>query len=542
MTTDLHTSIKNQELAHQDLSCLYEITKILAAGTDLQESLNSVVRVLAEMKKMENGTVTIVNPLTRELEIEVACGITATARKKGRYKLGEGITGRVVATGEPVIVPRIGEEPLFLNRTGIRNDEQKKKRSFICVPVKVTFERSEHKVLAQDIHNRPDNLSIGALSVDRYYGKEFGSQSEQDLCFLTIVSALIAQAVHRVQVINREKEALQQENQRLRRELSAKNRLSDIIGNSSRMQEVFEMAHRVADSNATVLLRGESGTGKSLVAKALHYNSRRADKPFLVVNCSALPENLLESELFGHERGAFTGAEQRKKGRFEQVEGGTLFLDEIGEISTTVQIKLLNVIQERCFQRLGGTEIIKADIRLVAATNRNLEEAVLEGVFREDLYYRLNVFPVHIPPLRERRTDILLLAEYFLEQYCKENNKRIERISTTAIDLLIKYHWPGNVRELQNCMERAVLICDSNTISSVHLPPTLQSSETVSTDSPLSLAGAVESFERELIIDALKHTNGNQTKAAARLETSLRIINYKIHNYGIDPKQFKVKS
>ncbi|WPD23570.1 MAG: sigma 54-interacting transcriptional regulator [Candidatus Electrothrix aestuarii] len=542
MTTDLHTSIKNQDLARQDLSCLYEITKNLAAGTDLQESLNSVVRVLADMKKMENGTVTIVNPLTRELEIEVACGITATAQKKGKYKLGEGITGRVVSTGEPVIVPRISEEPLFLNRTGIRNDEQKKKSSFICVPIKVTFESSEQKVFIQDIHDRSDNLSIGALSVAVYYENEFGSQSEQDLRFLTIVSALIAQTVHRVQVINREKEALQMENQRLRRELSGKNRLSDIIGNSSRMQEVFEMVHRVADSNATVLLRGESGTGKSMVAKSLHHNSRRADKPFLVVNCSALPENLLESELFGHEKGAFTGAEQRKKGRFELAEGGTLFLDEIGEISTTVQIKLLNVIQERCFQRLGGTELIKSDIRLVAATNRNLEEAVLEGVFREDLYYRLNVFPVHLPPLRERRTDILLLAEYFLEQYCQENNKRIERISTTAIDLLIKYHWPGNVRELQNCMERAVLICDSNTISAVHLPPTLQSSDSVSTDSPLSLSGAVESFERELIIDALKHTNGNQTKAAARLETSLRIINYKIHNYGIDPKQFKVKS
>lgn len=543
MSTDLQSPIKNQDLAHHDLSCFYEITKILAAGTDLQESLNRVVRVLADMKKMENGTVTIVNPLTRELEIEVACGINATARKKGKYKLGEGITGRVVSGGEPVIVPRIGEEPLFLNKTGIRNNEQKKKSSFICVPIKVAGEHYEEKAVAQDMkHDKADNLSIGALSVDRYYEEKFGSESEQDLRFLTIVSALIAQTVHRVQVINQEKEALQQENQRLRRELSAKNRISDIIGNSSRMQEVFEMVHRVAESNATVLLRGESGTGKSMVAKSLHHNSRRADKPFLVVNCSALPENLLESELFGYEKGAFTGAEQRKKGRFEAAEGGTLFLDEIGEVSTAVQIKLLNVIQERCFQRLGGTEAIQADIRLVAATNRNLEEAVLEGVFREDLYYRLNVFPVHIPPLRERRTDILLLAEYFLEQYCKENKKQITRISTTAIDLLIKYHWPGNVRELQNCMERAVLICDSNTISAVHLPPTLQSSDLVSSDSPLSLSGAVESFERELIIDALKHTNGNQTKAAARLETSLRIINYKIHNYGIDPKQFKVKS
>lgn len=505
-----------------------------------------MVAVLADMKNMENGTVTIVNPTTRKLEIEVACGITARARKKGKYKLGEGITGRVVSSGEPVIVPQIGEEPLFLNRTGIRSNDEKKKSSFICVPIKATFGTSEEKTFALDLHQQSqlenENLSIGALSVDRFYARDFGLQSEQDLRFLTIVSALIAQAVHRVQVINREKEELHQENLRLKRELSAKNRINDIIGNSSRMQEVFEMVHRVADSNATVLLRGESGTGKSLIAKALHHNSQRADKPFTVVNCSALPETLLESELFGHEKGAFTGAVERKKGRFELAEGGTLFLDEIGELSIPVQVKLLNVIQERTFQRLGGTTLLKADIRLVAATNRDLEAAVNEGIFREDLYYRLNVFPVYLPPLRERRTDVLLLAEYFLEKYTRENNKKIERISTAAIDLLIKYHWPGNVRELQNCMERAVLICDSSAITAVHLPPTLQSSGTVPGDeSPLSLASAVENFERELIIDALKQTNGNQTKAAARLETSLRIINYKIHNYGIDPKQYKVK-
>ncbi len=542
MSIDSNISIKNQDLAMQDLACLYEITKNLAVEADLQESLNKVVMVLADMKKMENGTVTIVNPITRELEIEVACGITATARKKGRYKLGKGITGRVVSTGEPVIVPRIGEEPLFLNRTGIRDDEQKKKSSFICVPIKAAFESSTERTFAQDTRPHAENISIGALSIDRLYAKEFGRQSELDLRFLIIVSALIAQAVQRVQVINREKDALRKENLRLRRELSAKNRINDIIGNSSRMQEMFEMVHRVADSNATVLLRGESGTGKSLVAKALHHNNAgRVEKPFIVVNCSALPETLLESELFGHEKGAFTGAVERKAGRFEQDEGGTLFLDEIGEISTAVQVKLLNVIQERTFQRLGGAKILKADIRLVAATNRDLEGAVRDGLFREDLYYRLNVFPVYLPPLRERRTDILLLAEYFLEKHSRENNKKIERISTSAIDLLIKYHWPGNVRELQNCMERAVLICDSNTVTSVHLPPTLQSSGTVGGDNPLSLANAVESFERDLIIDALKQSNGNQTKAAARLETSLRIINYKIHNYGVDPKQYKIK-
>jgi Nif-specific regulatory protein len=261
----------------------------------------------------------------------------------------------------------------------------------------------------------------------------------------------------------------------------------------------------------------------------------------VVVNCSALPETLLESELFGHEKGSFTGAHERKRGKFEQAQGGTLFLDEIGEISPAVQIKLLNVIQERTFQRLGGTETIKADIRLVAATNRDLEKAVAEGHFREDLYYRLNVFPVYLPPLRERRTDILLLAEYFLEKYCRENNKDIRRISTSAIDLLTQYHWPGNVRELQNCMERAVLICDSESIGAVHLPPTLQSADSVHAGANLPLAVAVENFERDLIIDALKHTRGNQTRAAKYLDTSLRIINYKIHSYGIDPKQFKVK-
>jgi Nif-specific regulatory protein len=523
MELDSNISPEHQNIGLQDLSCLYEITRNLASTAHLQDRLEKVVSILADMKGMENGTITIVNPISSELEIEVAHSITAEARRRGKYKLGEGITGRVVATGEPIIVPQIGEEPLFLNRTRTRGDEQKKKSSFLCVPVKA------------------GNQSIGALSVDRIYEQGFGSQSEQDMRFLTVVSGLISQAVQRVQAVNEEKEALHLENQQLKRELAAKSRIKDIIGNSSRMQEVFEMVHRVADSNATVLLRGESGTGKTLVAKALHHNSVRSGGPFIVVNCSALPETLLESELFGHEKGSFTGAIERKLGRFEQAEGGTLFLDEIGEISPAVQVKLLNVIQERTFQRLGGTQILKSNIRLVAATNRDLETAVKEGHFREDLYYRLNVFPVYLPPLRERRTDILLLAEYFLDIYNRENNKKIDRISTSAIDLLIKYHWPGNVRELQNCMERAVLICDSSAIKSIHLPPTLQSSETVDSDNPLSLATAVENFERELLIEALKQTNGNQTKAAKYLDTSLRIINYKIHNYGIDPRQFKVK-
>lgn len=507
----------------EDLSCLYEITKSLASSTDLTECLDGAMATIDAKKQMENGTVTIINPGTGKLEITVAHGINAEGRKRGKYHIGEGITGRVVASGEPIIVPHIAEEPMFLNKTRARGDLSNQSRSFICVP----------------IHG--GKQVIGALSVDRIYHDGHMGPADSDLRFLIVLSSLIAQTVHRVQKVNIEQEELRVENLKLKRELSEKNKINDIRGTSSRMQEVYEMIHRVVDSNATVLLRGESGTGKTLVAKALHYNSKRKENPFIVVNCSALPETLLESELFGHEKGAFTGATERKTGRFEQAEGGTLFLDEIGEISHAVQVKLLNVVQERTFQRLGSAQSITCDVRLVAATNRDLELAVQEKGFREDLYYRLNVFPVYMPALRERRTDILLLAEYFLEKYSAENKQSIKRISTPAIDMLIQYHWPGNVRELQNCMERAVLICDDDTIKGIHLPPTLQTSDSLDSGrNPLSLSSSVENFEKDIIIEGLKKNRGNQTKTAKYLDTSLRIINYKIHQYNIDPKIFKI--
>ncbi|HMY76533.1 MAG TPA: sigma-54 dependent transcriptional regulator, partial [Blastocatellia bacterium] len=313
----------------------------------------------------------------------------------------------------------------------------------------------------------------------------------------------------------------------------------NIIGTSKEMREVYEQVAQVAHTNTTVLIRGESGTGKELVAHAIHYNSPRAAKPFVKVNCAALPESLIEAELFGHEKGAFTGAIARKRGRFELAEGGTLFLDEIGDLSPAMQVKLLRVLQEREFERVGGTETIKVNVRLIAATNVELEQAVQDGRFRSDLYYRLNVFSIYMPPLRERKTDILLLADHFLEKYSRQSGKSIKRISTPAIDMLMSYHWPGNVRELENVIERATLVCDGNVIHGFHMPPTLQTAEGSGTVTKVSLDQAVGTFEKELILDALKTVRGNRARAARMLDTTERILGYKVKKYDIDCDRFK---
>jgi Nif-specific regulatory protein len=274
------------------------------------------------------------------------------------------------------------------------------------------------------------------------------------------------------------------------------------------------------------------------VATSIHFNSRRAKNPFIKINCAAIPSNLIESELFGHEKGAFTGALHQKQGKFELADKGTIFLDEIGSIEQDVQTKLLRVLQEREFDRVGGTKTIKVDVRIIAATNRNLEQAVTDHLFRSDLYYRINVFPIYLPPLRERKTDILVLADYFLEKYSRENNKKIVRFSTPAIDMMMGYHWPGNVRELENCIERAVLLCDDQVIHGYHLPPTLQTGKESNTLPSGSLESAVEHLEREMIIDALKHTRGNVSHAAKTLKTTVRIFSYKANKYHIDPRQY----
>jgi Nif-specific regulatory protein len=356
---------------------------------------------------------------------------------------------------------------------------------------------------------------------------------------LDLAAAMIAQSLRIERAVHGERQKLIDENSHLRQELKEKHDFSHMVGTSNPMKHVYDQVAQVARSNATVLLRGESGTGKEMIANAIHYNSLRSKRPLVKINCAALPDTLIESELFGHEKGAFTGAERFKKGRFEMAEGGTLFLDEIGDLPLQTQIKLLRVLQEREFERLGGTETIKTNIRLITATNKNLEEAIAKGEFREDLYYRLNVFTIFLPPLRERKSDILLLAEHFLEKYEQEHDKRIRRISTPAIDMLMAYHFPGNVRELENAIERAVLVCDSNVIHSHHLPPTLQTAEVSGTVTNLTLRSAVEAFERGLIQDTLKSTKGNVAKAARLLDSTERILGYKIRNYGIDPRRFR---
>jgi Nif-specific regulatory protein len=495
-----------------EIGCLYEISRAIHSTLDLRKSLYKVLDLLSEDLGLNRGSITLLNPDTSEIHIELAHGISSTERTRGRYKLGEGVTGRVIQSGRPMAVPHISQEPLFLDRTGARGKGDKSQISFVCVPIK------------------EGQRVIGALSVDRDF---------DDVRLLTIISSLIAQKVALLEKINREQDQLREENLRLKKELNKKYSFNNIIGNSRKMQEVFYLITQVAKSNANVLLLGESGTGKELVANAIHYNSLRSDKPLIKVNCAALPANLVEGELFGYERGAFTGATHQKEGKFELANAGTIFLDEIGSLALESQGKLLRVLQERELERLGGTRTIKVNVRLIAATNRDLASEVETGSFREDLFYRLNVYPIYLPPLREREADLLLLADYFLEKYAREYNKDIKRISTPAIDALVQYHWPGNVRELENCMERSVLLCDDKVIHSYHLPPTLQTAEDTGTEQAQSFEEAVARFEKELLIDALKSSRGNMRQAAKALKTTERIFGYKVRKYQVNPRQYR---
>ncbi len=502
-----------------ELALLFDISQLLDKSIDLRDVMGPVLKAVAKHTGMVRGTLTLLDRDTGELVIEAAHGLSSGQRQRGRYMMGEGITGRVVRTGRPMVVPNISEEPLFLNRTKARENLQKDAISFICVPIKM------------------GNEAFGTLSVDRLFDETVSL--EEDVRLLAIIASMISQAVRLRVDAQEDRQRLLDENTRLQEELRDRFRPANIIGRSHGMQAVFDLIAQVASSEATVLIRGESGVGKELVAHAVHYNSPRASKAFVRVNCAALPEAIIESELFGHEAGAFTGATTQRKGRFELADGGTIFLDEIGDLSPHTQIRLLRVLQEREFERVGGTDTVKIDVRIVAATNRDLENLIETKVFRQDLYYRLDVFPVHIPPLRERRTDILELANYFVEKYSKRSVKNVRRISTPAIDMLTRYHWPGNVRELENCIERAVLLSQDDVLHGHHLPPTLQTAEASNTVMKGTLEETLDNVEREMIIEALKNVRGNKTKAAQAIGVSERIMGLRVAKHGIDPKEYR---
>lgn len=494
------------------VAVLVEIGAALATFLDLEKSLNSILSVLSDSLEMKRGTITLVDPKTGELRIEVAQGLTRAEKERGRYKVGEGITGRVVETGEPMVVQDIGAEPLFLNRTQARKNLKKRKYAFLCVPIKI------------------EGRVIGALSVDHLFK---GTLSyEEDIKLLTIIASMVGQAVKVRDLAEKEKQAVVAENVNLRQQLKGKYKFGNVIYSSPAMEAVLEGARQAAPTAAAVLLRGESGTGKELVASAIHYASLRADKPFVKVACAALPENLLESELFGYERGAFTGAHERKIGRFEMANAGTLFLDEIGDLSLAIQVKLLRVLQEKEFERLGGTQTIKVDVRVICATHCSLEKMVKEGKFREDLFYRINVFPVVLPPLRQRREDIPLLVSHFTHKYNKENNKDIEGVDRATLDILMAYDWPGNVRELENVIEHAVVLCQQGLISPRNLPPNLAQQPLDVPTVGTTLPQIVESIEKQKISEALAKYK-TQRRAAKALGLTERMLGYKIQKYGL---------
>ena len=430
---------------------MQKISSVLIHGRDVEAMLEKVLEIIDSDLGMHRGTFSLRYGDT--LRIEASHGLSKEEKSKGFYLLGEGITGHVAETGRSHVIPDLRKDSRFLNRTGTRNYDTPV--AFICVPL---------------FHH--DQL-IGTLSVDRPITADTNLAS--DVAFLEILASITADSASECLKLHEEKQSLIDENQKLRDLLCQAP--GKLIGNCREMRQVYEELRQVAPTDATVLIRGASGTGKELLAHAIVELSPRRDKPFITLNCAALPENLVESELFGHEKGAFTGAVSRRIGRAEAANGGTLFLDEIGDLSLPTQVKLLRLLQERTFSRVGSNEELHSDVRFLAATSRDLEDLIRKKLFREDLFYRLNIFPIMMPPLAQRSSDIILLAEHFIEKFNLKYGKQINRISPHATQLLMTYNWPGNVRELENCMERSVLTATDNCIHGYNLPPSLQSSE-----------------------------------------------------------------
>ena len=506
--------------SNREIEVLNQISHVIVRQKNVSLLLKEILDILYREIGLQRGTVTLRRG--NAVYIEASHGLSETEIKRGKYDLGEGVTGRVAQIAKPIIIPEISNDPNFLDRTQSRADLQG--IAFLCVPIIYEGE------------------VIGTMSMDRKKGPN--TDLEKDFNLLETVANILADAVSLIFIEKEERERLLEENRLLKLELDKNPRPINMIGNCSKMREIYLMVSQVADSPATVLIRGGSGTGKELVARALHRGSKRRSNPFVIVNCAALPENLIESELFGHEKGSFTGATSRRIGRVEAAHTGTIFLDEIGDLRPPMQVKLLRFLQERTFQRIGSNKEQKVDVRVLAATSVNLEDMISNGEFREDLYYRLNVFPISLPDLKDRKSDIMLLADNFLEKYNKLYSKTIERISTPAINAMMNYDWPGNVRELESCIERAVLTSADNIIHVYNLPPALQADHKFANtvrhaQMDADFTTLVKSFEKELIIDALKANKGNVAATARQLKLTPRILHYKIQQNDITPEEYK---
>jgi len=524
----------------RELSILTEIGQILSSTLELRDTFGKIMQIISDKLNMRRGALVLLQESTGRLRTEAAIGMTPDEIEKGKYALGEGITGNVVATGRPRLIPDVRNEPDFLNRTGRLSQEMVNEQiSFICVPIKV------------------DGRTTGALSVDKPYLSD--DELQGDLVFLNIIAAFLSQAIQINRIVMRQKEELLAENAQLRAQVRDRYRFENIIGDSPAMHDVFATVGQVASSRATVILLGETGTGKEMIAKAIHHNSPRRDKPFIRVNCGAMTTTLLESELFGHVKGSFTGAIRDKEGRFEAANLGTIFLDEIGTMEPPLQVKLLRVLQEREFERVGDTQTVKVDVRVIAATNVDLQEEVAKGNFREDLFYRLNVVGVYLPPLRNRREDIPRLIDHFLDKYNSVNDRKLKRISREMLNILLRYPWPGNVRELENAIERAVVLSNGEDFNEDLLPlsvrmfaaqrRTNQSSESIETLTRRLSDQAIADYELregeiyQLVIDQIEHAlidralakcGGVKTKAADFLGINRNTLNKKVKDLGIE--------
>ncbi|MEM9417481.1 MAG: sigma 54-interacting transcriptional regulator [Planctomycetota bacterium] len=530
--------------AEQELDILVEISQILGDGMELSQVFQRAMSLLSNRLNVQRAALVLFDQAADQLRTVASVGLTSAEQERGRYELGEGVTGRVMETGIPAIIPDVAKHPEFLNRTKSRELAEAPDAgplSFICVAVK------------------DGDGFVGTISIDKPFVDEATLAAEARL--LKIFAGLIAQTIRIHNLVRLEKNEWLAEREQLTDNLRGKYRFDNIIGSSPVMLDVLSTIGQVASSRATVLLLGETGCGKELIAKAIHYNSPRRDKPLIRVNCGALSPQLLESELFGHMKGAFTGAVKDKIGRFEAASGGTIFLDEVGTLDPQLQVKLLRVLQEREFERVGDHLTIKTDVRVIAATNLELEEEVRKGNFREDLYYRLNVVTIHLPPLRSRREDIPRLIDHFLDRYNRENQRDLKKISRDVLNTLLRYPWPGNVRELENAIERAVVLSSTEEFSEELLPLQIRlfaqqirgdtTDESIEAIATKLAEHAIKQFqmydgevydmvigevERRLIREALDYNGGVKIRTADFLGINRNTLNKKVKDLNIETK------